>query len=47
MASGDEFFRGGDSCARRALGVAAIQSGEALVVPSAAGNNAMLVFAAK
>ena len=33
--------------ARRALGVAAIQSGEALVVPPAAGNNAMLVFAAK
>jgi Glyoxalase-like domain len=33
--------------ARRALGVAAIQSGEALVVPPAAGNNAMLAFVAK
>jgi Glyoxalase-like domain len=33
--------------ARRALGLAAIQSGEALVVPPAAGNNAMLVFIAK
>jgi hypothetical protein len=33
--------------ARRALGVAVIQSGEALVVPPAAGNNAMLAFVAK
>jgi hypothetical protein len=33
--------------ARRALGVAAIESGEALVVPPAAGNNAMLAFVAR
>lgn len=33
--------------ARRALGATAIQSGDALVVPPVAGNNAMLAFVAK
>ena len=33
--------------ARRALGTSAVQSGDALVVPPAAGNNAMLAFVAK
>jgi Glyoxalase-like domain len=33
--------------ARRALGATAVQSGDALVVPVAAGNNAMLAFVAK
>jgi hypothetical protein len=33
--------------ARRALGTTAIHSGDALVVPPAAGNNAMLAFVAK
>jgi hypothetical protein len=33
--------------ARRALGTAAVQSGDALAVPAAASNNAMLVFVAK
>jgi hypothetical protein len=32
--------------ARRALGANAVQSGDALVVPAAASNNAMLVFVA-
>jgi hypothetical protein len=38
---------GDPASARRALGMAAIQNGDALVVPAAAGNNAMLVFVAK